>query len=84
MQTNYRFDPQEDLTALDLAEILDIPALSQVEFDKLPARLQRHFKAAQVFEQPAVFSEEIKPAKFENLSNVFKETKKIQRSRKAK
>ena len=75
MQTNYRFDPQEDLTALDLAELLDIPALPQTDFDKLPARLKRHFKAGQVFEQPA---------KYENLETVFKETSKVRRSRKSK
>ena len=63
MKTTYRFSPQEDLSALDLAELLNIADMSQADFKKLPARLQRHFQAAQVFESvPDVRPAPIEPA----------------------
>jgi hypothetical protein len=50
MQSNYRFSPQEDLTVMELAEILEISAISSDIFGKLPQRIQRHFTTQMTFE----------------------------------
>lgn len=51
MQSNYRFDPKEDLSVMELAEILNIPDIGGDIFGKFPQRIQRHFSAQMTFEK---------------------------------
>jgi len=54
MKNTYRFTPQEDLSALDLAEVLEIPEIAQDVFDRMPARIKRHFEPVQNYAVPVI------------------------------